>query len=253
MGLRFRKSKNFGPFRFTLSKTGISSSVGVKGFRVTKTASGRVRTTASIPGTGISYVKETGGKPKASTPEREKHMSRGRSSKSSGTGCLIWFILIMALFGACVGAGSNEKDDAPTKNTFVTQETPNPRVTRRPAAAPTETPELVLISPEPIEEVEITPEPPPLSTSEPTLVSMTVPNSEPTPELTPESTPELTPEPTPTPVPLFTYVVNTNSWKFHYPGCSSVSKMKDSNKLVLQTTRDALIAQGYSPCGQCHP
>lgn len=61
MGLRLRKSKSFGPFRVTMSKSGISTSVGVKGFRVTKLASGRVRTTASIPGTGISYVKETSG------------------------------------------------------------------------------------------------------------------------------------------------------------------------------------------------
>lgn len=59
MGMRFRKSKKIGPFRFTLSKSGIGMSVGVKGFRVTKTSSGRVRTTASIPGTGISYVKDS--------------------------------------------------------------------------------------------------------------------------------------------------------------------------------------------------
>lgn len=69
MGIRFRKSKNIGPFRFTLSKSGISTSVGVKGFRVTKTASGRVRTTASIPGTGISYIKETSANKQKQTPK----------------------------------------------------------------------------------------------------------------------------------------------------------------------------------------
>ena len=58
MGVRFRKSKKLGPFRFTLSKSGIGVSAGVKGLRVTKSASGRVRTTVSIPGTGISYVQE---------------------------------------------------------------------------------------------------------------------------------------------------------------------------------------------------
>lgn len=62
MGLRFRKSLKLGPFRVTLSKSGLSYSAGVKGLRVTKTAAGGVRTTASIPGTGISYVKESGGK-----------------------------------------------------------------------------------------------------------------------------------------------------------------------------------------------
>lgn len=62
MGFRFRKSLNLGPFRINFSKSGVGYSFGGKGFRVTKTATGRTRTTASIPGTGISYVKETGSK-----------------------------------------------------------------------------------------------------------------------------------------------------------------------------------------------
>lgn len=67
MGLRFRKSKKIGPFRITFSKSGISASVGIKGLRITKTASGRIRTTASIPGTGISYVKESGKRDSSAT------------------------------------------------------------------------------------------------------------------------------------------------------------------------------------------
>lgn len=61
MGFRFRKSINLGGgFRVNLSKNGIGYSWGVKGYRVTKTADGRTRQTASIPGTGISYVDEHG-------------------------------------------------------------------------------------------------------------------------------------------------------------------------------------------------
>lgn len=61
MGFRYRKSINLGGgFRINLSKSGIGYSWGVKGYRVTKTAKGRTRTTASIPDTGISYVHETG-------------------------------------------------------------------------------------------------------------------------------------------------------------------------------------------------
>lgn len=61
MGFRYRKSINLGGgFRINLSKSGIGYSWGVKGYRVTKTTNGRTRTTASIPGTGISYVHETG-------------------------------------------------------------------------------------------------------------------------------------------------------------------------------------------------
>lgn len=59
MGFRYRKSINLGGgFRVNLSKNGIGYSWGVKGYRVTKTADGRTRHTASIPGTGISYVEE---------------------------------------------------------------------------------------------------------------------------------------------------------------------------------------------------
>ena len=55
MGFRFRKSFGFGPFRTTISKSGISTSVGVKGARITKRADGKTQTTVSIPGTGISH------------------------------------------------------------------------------------------------------------------------------------------------------------------------------------------------------
>lgn len=60
MGFRFRKSAKFGPFRINFSKSGVGYSFGGKGFRVTKKAGGGTRTTASIPGTGISYVKDYG-------------------------------------------------------------------------------------------------------------------------------------------------------------------------------------------------
>ena len=61
MGFRYRKSINLGGgFRINMSKSGIGYSWGVKGYRVTKTAKGTTRRTASIPGTGISYVQEEG-------------------------------------------------------------------------------------------------------------------------------------------------------------------------------------------------
>lgn len=68
MGLRFRKSINLGGgFRVNLSKSGVGYSWGGKGYRVTKTAKGKTRTTASVPGTGISYTQEFGGKKKNGT------------------------------------------------------------------------------------------------------------------------------------------------------------------------------------------
>ncbi|MBJ7623069.1 DUF4236 domain-containing protein [Weissella confusa] len=59
MVFRYRKSKNFGPFRINLSKSGVGWSVGGKGFRYTKKANGGSRTNASIPGSGISWVKDS--------------------------------------------------------------------------------------------------------------------------------------------------------------------------------------------------
>lgn len=65
MGIRFRKSIKLGKgLRLNLSKSGIGFSWGIPGFRVTKTAKGRTRTTLSIPGTGVSYVDEHGSKKK---------------------------------------------------------------------------------------------------------------------------------------------------------------------------------------------
>lgn len=45
---------------------------------------------------------------------------------------------------------------------------------------------------------------------------------------------------------------NKNSKVFHKSTCSSVSKMKDENKVFL-SGRDAFISQGYSPCKACNP
>lgn len=61
VGFRYRKSINLGGrFRINLSKSGVGYSCGIKGYRVAKTSRGTTRRTASIPGTGISYVYETG-------------------------------------------------------------------------------------------------------------------------------------------------------------------------------------------------
>lgn len=59
MGFRYRKSVNIGPLRLNSSKSGLGWSIGVPGARYTKMANGRTRRTASIPGTGISFVEES--------------------------------------------------------------------------------------------------------------------------------------------------------------------------------------------------
>ena len=59
MGFRYRKSIRLGGgFRINISGSGIGYSWGVPGYRITKTANGKIRQTASIPGTGLSYSTE---------------------------------------------------------------------------------------------------------------------------------------------------------------------------------------------------
>lgn len=52
---------------------------------------------------------------------------------------------------------------------------------------------------------------------------------------------------------ISTYVLNLHTKKFHFPDCPSVSRMKDDNKETVSSTREELINQGYSPCGNCLP
>ena len=62
MGFFFRKSIGRGPFRINLSKRGIGFSVGVRGFRIGRSSTGRNYTRASIPGTGVGWQSSGKGK-----------------------------------------------------------------------------------------------------------------------------------------------------------------------------------------------
>jgi hypothetical protein len=77
MGWSWRKSVNFGPFRVSLSKSGVGYSIGGGGFRTGVRPNGRRYTRVSIPGTGIYHT---------STP--------GRAS-----GCVVWISLLAPLIG----------------------------------------------------------------------------------------------------------------------------------------------------------
>lgn len=50
-----------------------------------------------------------------------------------------------------------------------------------------------------------------------------------------------------------TYVLNTNTHKFHYESCSSVKDIKSKNRKDETTTRNDLLARGYNPCARCKP
>jgi Protein of unknown function (DUF4236) len=77
MGFRFRRSFKLAPgVRINLSKSGASTSIGVRGAHVTL-GHGQVRETVGIPGSGISYS--------------EQHRAR-----SSGAGGIVLLVIILA-------------------------------------------------------------------------------------------------------------------------------------------------------------
>lgn len=79
--------------------------------------------------------------------------------------------------------------------------------------------------------------------------------------VTPTPDPTATPQPTPAPTPGPTadgnectgYILNTSSKRFHLPTCPGVATMSEKNRRETTDTRDALLAQGYVPCGTCKP
>ncbi|MDA1276708.1 MAG: DUF4236 domain-containing protein [Verrucomicrobia bacterium] len=82
MSFVYRKSVSLGPFRVNLSKSGVGLSVGGRGFRTGVSSRGRRYTTFGLPGTGMSY--------------------RTSSSSSSGKGCLLLAIVMLAFAGLLV-------------------------------------------------------------------------------------------------------------------------------------------------------
>ncbi len=52
---------------------------------------------------------------------------------------------------------------------------------------------------------------------------------------------------------VITYILNTNSKKFHYSDCNSAARIAEKNRAQSTKARDALIAEGYSPCLNCDP
>lgn len=97
MGRRYRKSIKLGPLRINLSGSGVGYSIGNKYYRVTKKANGGVRTTTTLPGTGISDVKEYS---KDQVEEMEK-MAKKRKKKVPGIvgGAAALLVLIGAVAG----------------------------------------------------------------------------------------------------------------------------------------------------------
>ncbi len=81
-------------------------------------------------------------------------------------------------------------------------------------------------------------------------VAVEIPAPQPETDTTVQSTPESS---APQESGQTTYVLNTNTMKFHYPTCSSVDDMKEKNKQIYTGSREEIINMGYVPCKRCNP
>ena len=50
-----------------------------------------------------------------------------------------------------------------------------------------------------------------------------------------------------------TYVLNISSKKFHLTDCRYANDISEKNKQSFSGTREQLIDEGYTPCGNCQP
>lgn len=282
MGFRFRKSASFGPLRINFSKSGVGYSVGGKGFRVTKKAGGGVRTTASIPGTGISYVTDHGSKKKSANSQG----AGTRSNANSGTSgkkpfyqrpwfvAVVIIVLLSAMGSACSGDDTDLPDDATSQQEETVLPAEDDTTQEEQAAQPseTDTPE----SPEDAEETPAEngtetpeaatpkePETPDSSVKEQNTSNESSSQQETTSTAapatpstsTPASEPAAQPAPEPEPAPQTSsqegaYVGSIDSDKYHNPGCRWAKKILPENEIWFES-KEAAQAAGYLPCGTC--
>lgn len=122
---------------------------------------------------------------------------------------------------------------------------PISKITSKASPAPTATPEP---TPTPVP----TNTPVPEATKPPVAPSQTqqgTQNNTVTPENPSGSGGQTAPQPTNE----ANYVLNTSTHKFHRPTCRDVDKISAENRSNVYDSRSSIIAQGYTPCGHCHP
>lgn len=282
MGLRFRKSVNFGPFRVNFSKSGIGYSVGSKYYRVTKTAKGTVRRTATLPETGISYVTESRKKQNLSAGHQNGGNGGGRTpiftpqpspspkmdkSKLWWIGVVVFGLLFISapgvlakiLFAVCAAVclpiSKNPLNNwqrtlivvlATIIATYSAAGVQSDSKNKSPTPTPTP---ISTIEPteKPDPTVAPTEKPTPKPTDKPTPEPTEKPTLEPTPDPTPIPTEKPTPEPTEEPEEQSETVwISRTGKKYHRdPTCGNM-------KNPIESTLDEAIASGRQPCEKCY-
>lgn len=254
MGFRFRKSINFGPFRLNFSKSGVGYSVGGKGFRVTKKAGGGHRTTASIPGTGISYVKDSP-KKKASKSSAERADTAMNNNTPTPTGpkkkkkwpYVLAALLIVGVIGSLLP--DDDKPSDPGQNNIASPSISSVD-TSQPSGALSE-PSDVSTPSEEVPENDTLPNLETPSAPEQTPASTSGNQVTPTPDSndgqisnTPSSPQQPEPEPEPEPQSSRTVYITRTGSKYHYDNnCNGGT--------YIESTLDEAVSLGLEPCKKC--
>lgn len=230
MGLRFRKSIKILPgIKLNLGKKSAGVSAGTTGARYSVNSSGRKTSTVGIPGTGLSYSKSSGG---------GKKSDKGSKTVLPCRLIIAVGVLIFILIGGI--AACTDSDDEPTTTTTAAETTTE----AEPESKTSIIEAVAALSPH-----ETTAEA--AETTEKATEKLTEAKTEKKTEKAAEKKTEKVTEKKP--AAQKTYVLNKSTMKFHLPSCSSCSKIKAENKGSYTGSRDDLIGQGYSPCGNCHP
>lgn len=126
--VNFRRSKKFGPFRLTASKSGLGISAGAGPLRVSRSPKGRYSRTVRVPGTGIYDTRSVssnasrrtgprtssaraGGVAQGAAPGKASPAGSGNQGKNTGCGCAVLAAVVGGLLFLLAQCG--ESDDAP--------------------------------------------------------------------------------------------------------------------------------------------
>ena len=167
---------------------------------------------------------------------------------------LIWFLIMLVSGSSPSNSPDNNQSSVVAENTTIVESTQSTTIDN-----PTTETQTEQITETPTEiSTEITTE---ASTPAPAEVVTEAPTEEIT-EAPIEDTPEeINEEITEAPIVITqapvsnekTYVLNTNTKKFHKQSCSEVKKIKDTNLSYYTGTANEVIQQGYSACKKCNP
>lgn len=270
MGFRFRKSKKIGPFRITASKSGVSYSVGGKGYRLTKQANGKVRQTYSIPWDGYQLLRnrrlhqekaEEAAHPRL-CPSIQPIRKPGRPFRSNWPKKhrnklpIIIAVAIVLLFSSCVAALSGEDDPSTPAAASTSAVSSEPVEATTSAASSASASSVTPAESDPETSKTDSKEEEPATTtiktdSDDKATSEKTESAETTPDET-EAEPEPA-APAATQKTEDTTETETRVWiptnggaKYHSnPGCSS---MKNPKEVTISEAE----RQGFTPCGRCY-